>query len=68
MKFLEGAGILEPQHRLELDELRKLRNDVVHGVTDYRTVITREVVERMKRLADLFEEDAEDEDHERVGS
>jgi hypothetical protein len=63
MRFLEGAGILQPQRRLELDEFRKMRNDVVHGVTDYRAVITREVVERMKRLADLFEEAAGDEDH-----
>lgn len=60
VRFLEHASILGPQQRFELDELRKVRNEVVHGVTDFRAVVTPEVVERMKRLADLFEEDAEE--------
>lgn len=59
MKFLEGAALLEPHHRSELDELRKIRNEVVHGIADFREVVTPEVVERMKRLADLFEDDSE---------
>ena len=59
MKFLEGAAILEPHQRRELDELRKIRNEVVHGMADLREVVTSEVVGRMQKLAGIFEEDSE---------
>ena len=59
MKFLEGAAILEPHQRRELDDLRKIRNEVVHGVADFREVVTSEVVRRMQKLAGIFEDESE---------
>ena len=59
MRFLEGAAILVPKQRRELDALRKIRNEVVHGVGDYRVVLSEDVVERAKRLAALFADEPE---------
>ena len=38
----------------ELNSLRHLRNEVLHGKTDFRTAITPAVVARVRELASLF--------------
>jgi len=50
LKFLEGAALLSPQEKRELDHFRRLRNEVVHGTADYREAITEDVVARLKQL------------------
>lgn len=50
LEFLEGAAILTPQDRRELDHFRRLRNEIVHGVADYKDVLTPDVIDRLKEL------------------
>lgn len=57
-RFLQTASILEPQDRREIDELRKIRNQIVHGVGDYREILTPKLIERVKHFARIFSEEA----------
>lgn len=50
LDFLEGASLLSPQDRRELDHFRQLRNEIVHGMADYREVLSPEVVGNLRRL------------------
>jgi hypothetical protein len=58
LRLLDSASILDPQQRRELDELRKIRNEVVHGAADYQQVITPHVIQRLKRLADFIDDES----------
>jgi hypothetical protein len=56
--MMSGAQALARKGRIgkediaELDSLRRIRNDVVHGVADHRTVLTPQVVDKVRSLRD----------------
>lgn len=54
MKFMRGTDLVEPHERREIDTLRQIRNSVVHGAGDWQSLLTPEVVERVRRLAKHF--------------
>jgi len=53
-RFIRGAGLLTDAQVVEIEALMRIRNEVVHGVSDYRQVITPAIVERVRELARLF--------------
>lgn len=54
IEFLNGAGIIEDEEESELQDLRQVRNDVVHGQVDPETVITVQMIERLRHYAHHF--------------
>jgi len=50
-KFIKGAGLVPPKELKEIDELRKIRNQIVHGPLDYREILTPDVMSLAKRIA-----------------
>lgn len=50
LDFLEGAAILSPQERRELDHFRRLRNEIVHGDADFKETLSADVIERLRVL------------------
>ena len=55
-RFLQNASILDSKARREIDDLRKIRNQIVHG-GDFRDILTPELIKRVKHFARLFSED-----------
>lgn len=55
--LLYSAALTDKKTVGELNELRKIRNEIVHGQSDYRQLLTRELVDRTKELAGLFSEE-----------
>jgi uncharacterized protein YutE (UPF0331/DUF86 family) len=46
---------LDPSERAEFDMLRKIRNEVVHGRTDYKQALTSDVLSRLTNLSERIE-------------
>lgn len=57
MKFLEDAAILDEKAVKELNELRQTKNEIVHGVHDYKQILTKDIITKVKKYADIFRED-----------
>jgi hypothetical protein len=49
MKLLQ-SNIFSGVERREMDELRQIRNQVIHGQADFKTVITPDIVKRLQTL------------------
>jgi len=47
-------GIFEPSEAKELNELRKIRNEVIHGIVDYKTVVNRKVIQRLEKITEKY--------------
>ena len=45
-------GVFKPKEADEIEDLRRLRNEVVHGVADHKTAVNKPVI---KRLQDITE-------------
>lgn len=56
VRFLRHGHILPEKELNEIEKLRKLRNEVVHGMVDYKTVLDADTVERLQQLVDSLEE------------
>lgn len=56
-RFLLGTGVLTRAQIAEIDGLRKIRNEAVHGKVGHRQVVTPAIVARVKELANLFREE-----------
>lgn len=48
-------GVFEPAEAKEIDELRKIRNEVVHGMVDYKTVVNRKVIQRLEKITEKYQ-------------
>lgn len=57
MRLLSGGGFLSPEEIREINSLRKIRNEVIHGVSNFETAVTPAVVERIKAYAKRFTDD-----------
>jgi len=51
MRTLLENRIISERMMHELDELRRFRNEVVHGAADHKTTVTADVVDRANRAA-----------------
>jgi len=54
-RVLEAAGLLGPEMRFELDRLRRIRNELVHGIDVPSAEYLREATERLAMLVDDVE-------------
>ena len=55
--ILRGTGTLPPEAKKEFDELRYLRNQIVHGAVDHREELTPAIIKRLKALLEKFTEE-----------
>jgi hypothetical protein len=60
VRTLEESGVIGRDMARELDDLRRLRNQVAHGMADHNTVLTPQVVACATRLAQDLERIAQD--------
>lgn len=51
MRFLEDAAILNKTEVAELNHIRKVRNEVMHGQIDFKQVLNKNLIERVKHYA-----------------
>jgi uncharacterized protein YutE (UPF0331/DUF86 family) len=49
------VGVFDPDEAIEINELRQIRNNVVHGIVDYKTVLNRKVVQRLEAITKKYE-------------
>ena len=54
MRFVQGTGLIEPHEMNEINGLRRIRNEVVHGAGNWQSVLTPQVVERVRYFAKRF--------------
>jgi hypothetical protein len=57
VEFLRGAALLSPEEAKEINSLRQLRNQVVHGNVRYRDALTPEILKRVNALLKLYTEE-----------
>ena len=55
-RYLRDVGGIENQAYYEVEELRKLRNEIVHNQTDFNKVLTERIVARISELADFYKD------------
>jgi len=57
IRFLHGAALIEDNEMNDLNELRQIRNSVVHGQEDHRAVLTDDVIQKLREYAEKFREE-----------
>lgn len=50
LRFLRNGNILPEAELKQVERFRRVRNEVVHGVTDYRTALDKPLVDEFDRL------------------
>jgi hypothetical protein len=55
-RFLRSGGLLPIEDFVEIETLRRLRNEMVHGVIDYRTVLNEGLVAKLEALLERYED------------
>jgi hypothetical protein len=50
VRYLTSEGIIQKSLAEEIEELRLIRNEIVHGKKDYREILKPEMVSRVKTL------------------
>ena len=51
MRFLENAAILDKAQIAELNHIRQVRNEIVHGQVDYKQALSKSLIDRVKHYA-----------------
>ena len=52
---LARVGIFERADASEIDALRRIRNEVVHGMSDYKTVVNRSVIKKLEEITRKYQ-------------
>ena len=53
--FLARDKTLDKSLASEIDQLRQIRNQIVHGVTDYKPIVTADLMKNMQRILAALE-------------
>lgn len=56
MNEMLSIGVFEVEDAKEIGELRRLRNEVVHGMVDYKTVVSRRVIQRLEKITEKYQQ------------
>ena len=48
-------GVFSPSEAKEVEGLRKLRNEVVHGIVDHKTAVDKSAVQRLQRITEKLQ-------------
>lgn len=51
IRFIQKEGLISRSEMAEIDHLRTVRNEIMHGMTDYNSVLNSTMVDRLKELA-----------------
>lgn len=54
LRFIKIAGLMNSQEIEELESLRRLRNEIVHGTRDWSDALTAEILDRVSSYSDRF--------------
>ena len=54
LEFLRNASLMDSQTFKDINEIRKLRNDIVHGKIEFRNVIDRKLIDKLKFLSSIY--------------
>ncbi|NEQ34373.1 MAG: hypothetical protein F6K04_25880 [Leptolyngbya sp. SIO4C5] len=54
MRELLSLNVFSPQDAEKIEELRRLRNEVVHGAVDFRRAISRQTVEELRSIVNKY--------------
>lgn len=57
IKFIRNAGLIEDEEYKELNDLRAIRNSIIHGDKDYRKLLTQQINDKVKFYADRYKVD-----------
>jgi hypothetical protein len=57
INFLSGAGLIEDDEIKELNYLRDIRNSIVHGTKDFKVVLNKQIIDRVKHYAERYKKD-----------
>ena len=52
---LARVGIFESADAAEIDALRRIRNEVVHGTSDYKAVVNRSVIKKLEEITRKYQ-------------
>lgn len=55
--FLSGAGIIDEDEIKEISKLREVRNSVIHGTKDFKKILNKDLIEKVKYYADRFKDE-----------
>jgi len=55
MNEMLRVGVFDPTDARDIEELRRLRNEVVHGVVDYKTAVNRKAIQRLERITTKYQ-------------
>jgi len=55
VRELEKLQLIDRRTVQEIEELRHIRNEVVHGMSDYKSAINRDRVARLKEIVETLE-------------
>jgi len=58
--FLARDKMLDKSLASEIDQLRKIRNQIVHGVTDYKSILTADLMKNMQSVLTSLEKKLSD--------
>lgn len=64
LRALAHFGILTPAVVDEIEHLRRIRNEVIHGIVDHKTAVTPTVVQRVRRVTSELEKKLREEVNE----
>jgi hypothetical protein len=54
LEFLRNADLLDKQTYNEINEIRRIRNEIIHSKKDIHQLLNNELIERLKLLSLLF--------------
>lgn len=52
---LIAHGAFKPSQAKEINDLRKLRNEVVHGIVDHKTAVDKQAIQRLHRVTEQLQ-------------
>lgn len=52
IRFIQKEGLISRSEIAEIDHLRTVRNEIIHGKADYNSVLNSTMVDRLKELAE----------------
>jgi hypothetical protein len=46
------TGVFHPEEKNEIEQIRHIRNEVVHGIADHKKVVTPQIIAKLKKITD----------------
>jgi hypothetical protein len=56
LRRLRADAVVSDSELAEIDAIRRVRNEVIHGVADHKTALTRNMIERLRTLTRTIRE------------